>query len=139
MQISLKIHRLSHFFSTIAPLISRFFDFVNLIIFNCWIPGKAKIGKGTKLSKGGIAVVIHRRAKIGKNCLIGTCVTIGGRSKLYEVPVIGNNVYISTGAKLLGNITIGDNVIIGANSVVLNDIPKNSIAVGIPARIIDKK
>lgn len=63
--------------------------------------------------------MIHARAVIGKNCMIGSCVTIGGRGKHYEVPVIGDNVQISTGSKILGPVHIGDNVVIGANSTVL--------------------
>lgn len=80
--------------------------------------------------------MIHARAVIGKNCVIGSCVTIGGRSRHYEVPVIGDNVQISTGSKILGPVHIGDNVVIGANSVVLKDIPSNCVVVGAPARII---
>lgn len=80
--------------------------------------------------------MIHARAVIGKNCMIGSCVTIGGRSGHYEVPVIGDNVQISTGSKILGPVRIGNNVVIGANSTVLKDIPSNCVVVGSPARII---
>lgn len=45
---------------------------------------------------------------------------------------------LGAGAKLLGNISIGNHVKIGANSVVLQDIPDNSVAVGIPAKILSK-
>ena len=45
---------------------------------------------------------------------------------------------VGAGAKILGNITVGNNVKIGANSVVLKDVPDNAVAVGIPARIIQK-
>ena len=83
-----------------------------------------------------MAVVIHARAKVGKNCVIGTCVTIGGKSHHYEVPVIGDNVYIGSGAKILGPITIGDNVVIGANAVVVKDVPSNCVVAGIPAKVI---
>lgn len=51
---------------------------------------------------------------------------------------IGDNVYIGTGAKILGNIQVGNNVKIGANAVVITDIPSNSTAVGMPARIINR-
>jgi len=54
-------------------------------------------------------------------------------------PHIGNNVNIGTGAKILGNITIGNNVDIGANAVVIETIPDNALAVGVPAKIILKK
>ena len=40
------------------------------------------------------------------------------------------------GAKLVGNIEIGNNVVIGAGAVVSRDIPDNSVAVGVPARVI---
>ena len=43
---------------------------------------------------------------------------------------------VGTGAKILGPVKIGDNVKIGANAVVLSDLPSNSIAVGVPAKII---
>lgn len=49
---------------------------------------------------------------------------------------IGNNVYIGQNAMILRGVTIGDNVLIGAGSVVTKDIPSNSIAVGVPARVI---
>ncbi|MNG39176.1 Serine acetyltransferase [compost metagenome] len=54
-------------------------------------------------------------------------------------PIMGNNVDIGTGAKVLGNIRIGNNVVIGANAVVLTDVPDNSVAVGVPATIKQRK
>lgn len=65
-------------------------------------------------------------------------VTIGNRKNDHDVPVIGDNVDIGAGAKLLGAITIGNNVHIGANTVVLKDVPDNSVAVGVSARIITR-
>ena len=50
---------------------------------------------------------------------------------------IGKNVMLSANSTIIGNIKIGDNVRIGAGSVVLNDIPDNSTAVGVPAKIIN--
>ncbi|WP_206241980.1 acyltransferase [Novosphingobium terrae] len=49
---------------------------------------------------------------------------------------IGSNVFIGYGAIILPGVTIGDNVVIGAGSIVSRDIPSNSVAVGIPARVI---
>lgn len=65
-------------------------------------PPSVKIGGGTSFGYKGIGVVIHKRAKIGKNCVIAQGVTIGGRSGHYEVPVIGDNCCIGAGAKVLG-------------------------------------
>jgi serine O-acetyltransferase len=106
------------------------------LFHNCHVYYKTEIGEKTKFAYGGIAVVIHKNAKIGKNCMIESCVTIGGRSNEAKVPVIGDNVFIGVGAKVLGNIHIGDNIVIGANAVVIGDVPSNSIVVGIPAKII---
>lgn len=92
--------------------------------------------KGTKFAYGGIGVVIHARAVVGRNCMIGQGVTIGGKSGWYEVPVIGDNVEIHAGARVLGPVKIGDNVIIGANAVVVKDVPDNCVVAGVPARII---
>lgn len=109
---------------------------LNHLVFKCSIPFQAEIGKGTKLGHGGIAVVINKRAIIGQNCVIGSCVTIGGKSKGDAAPKIGDFVYIATGAKVLGDIQIGNHVIIGANSVVVKDVPSNCVVAGIPAAII---
>ena len=47
-----------------------------------------------------------------------------------------NAITVGAGAKILGRIHIGDDVVIGANAVVITDVPSNSIAVGVPARIL---
>jgi len=52
---------------------------------------------------------------------------------------VGNNVIIGSGVKVLGNVTIGDNAKIGSNAVVLQDVPVDSTAVGIPAKIVKRK
>ena len=52
-------------------------------------------------------------------------------------PKVGEGTLLSAKSIILGNITIGDNVKIGAGSVVLENIPDNSTAVGIPAKIIN--
>jgi serine O-acetyltransferase len=63
---------------------------------------------------------------------------LGGTTwkKIKRHPTIGNNVVVGTGAKILGPITIGDNTRIGANSVVVSEIPPNSVVVGIPGKVV---
>jgi len=120
------------------PILPQILYRLIYVINNCHIHYSTKIGEGTNIAYGGIGVVIHEKAVIGKNCIVGSCVTVGGRSNLKKLPVIGNNVYIGTGSRILGDVVIGDNVIIGANAVVINSIPSNSIVAGVPARIIRK-
>ena len=56
---------------------------------------------------------------------------------LFGKIVIGNNVHIGTNSVIMPGVTIGDNCIIGVGAIVTKDIPDNSIAVGIPARVIE--
>ena len=119
-----------------VPLLPGFIWKLQYLLFNCTVPASCTIGKGTKFAYGGIGIVIHARAIIGRNCMIGQNTTIGGKSGWYEVPVIGDNVHISAGARILGPVRIGNNVIIGANAVVVKDVPDNCIVAGIPAKII---
>ena len=118
------------------PLLPKLIYYIQFLLFNSSVPYQCTIGKNTKFAYGGIGVVIHKRAIIGNNCIIGQGITIGGKSKKYQVPKIGNYVYISAGVRIIGNVTIGNNVIIGANSVVTKDIPNNCIVAGIPAKIL---
>ena len=99
-------------------------------------PG-AKIGKRLVIDHG-MGIVIGETAEIGDDCLIYHGVTLGGTGKDVgkRHPSIGNNVLIGTGAKVLGPFNVGDNSRIAANSVVLSEIPPNSTAVGVPARVV---
>lgn len=99
-------------------------------------PG-AKIGKRLVIDHG-MGIVIGETAEIGDDCLIYHGVTLGGTGKDSgkRHPTIGNNVLIGTGAKVLGPFTVGDNSRIAANSVVLSEIPPDSTAVGVPARVV---
>ena len=99
-------------------------------------PG-AKIGKRLVIDHG-MGIVIGETAEIGDDCLIYHGVTLGGTGREHgkRHPTIGNNVLIGTGAKVLGPFKVGDNSRIAANSVVLSEIPANSTAVGIPARVV---
>ena len=50
---------------------------------------------------------------------------------------VGNNVHIATNVIIMPGVTIGNNVVIGCGAIVTHDIPDNSIAVGVPARVIE--
>ena len=87
-----------------------------------------------------IGVVIGATAIVEDDVLIYQGVTLGGVSlnKGKRHPTVKSNTVIGSGAKVLGNITIGKNSKIGANSVVVCDVPDNSTAVGVPAKIIKR-
>ena len=87
-----------------------------------------------------MGIVVGETAIIGDDCVIFHGVTLGGvlSIKTKRHPTLENNVVVGAGAKILGNILIGENSRIGANSVILKDIPKNSVAVGVPGKVIKK-
>lgn len=99
-------------------------------------PG-ATIGKGLFIDHG-MGVVIGETAIIGDNCTIYQNVTLGGTGKDIgkRHPTLGNNVLVGSGAKVLGPFKVGDNARIAAGAVVLSEIPANSTAVGVPARVV---
>lgn len=53
--------------------------------------------------------------------------------------IIGNDVWIGSDATILSGLTIGDGAVVGAKSVVANNIPPYSVAVGNPARVVKKR
>ncbi len=118
---------------TIARIISQWARFRTGIEIH---PG-ATIGKGLFIDHG-MGVVIGETAEIGDNCLIYQGVTLGGtgKEKGKRHPTLGNNVMVGSGAKVLGPFKVGNNVKIAAGAVVLEEIPDNCTAVGVPARIV---
>lgn len=137
-------YKISHWFYKkkcffIARMVSQFTRFTTGIEIH---PG-ATIGKGLFIDHGS-GVVIGETAVIGDNCTIYQGVTLGGTGKHTgkRHPTLGNNVMVGAGAKVLGPFKVGDNSKIAAGAVVLDEIPENCTAVGIPARVIkcgDKK
>jgi len=116
---------LGRWLSTIA----RFFTGIEIH------PG-AKIGKGFFIDHG-MGVVIGETAEVGDNVTLYHGVTLGGVSieKGKRHPTIGDHVVIGAGAKVLGAITVGPCSRIGANAVVVKDVPKNTVVVGVPGRV----
>ena len=86
----------------------------------------------------GTGVVIGETAVIGDDVMIYQGVTLGGTGKDTgkRHPTIGNNVMIGAGAKVLGPFKVGDNSNIAAGAVVLDEIPPDCTAVGVPAHIV---
>lgn len=106
-------------------------------IFHVDIHPGATVGQGVMLDHA-TGVVIGETAVVGNNVSILHGVTLGGTGVKDgdRHPKIGDGVVIGAGVTVLGNITVGANSKIGAGSVVLQDIPPNCTAVGIPARLV---
>jgi serine O-acetyltransferase len=117
----------------------KLIKFLSEMLLGAELPCEAVIGRRFVIEHIG-GIVVSGDAIFGDDCVMRNGVTVGLRNRgVRGSPRIGNRVDIGAGAKLLGPIVIGDDVAIGANAVVISDVPSNSIAVGIPARVIPRK
>lgn len=110
-----------------------------------------RIGDRCKIGRD-VQINAYRNVRIGENVLISDRVHISDASHNYKkneaildqgadfygAVTIENGVWIGINAVILPNVKIGENSIVAANCVVNIDVPKNSIAVGVPARILNK-
>ncbi len=132
----MNLYRLSHkAHQAKIPFVPYILSRIIRLMFSAEIPYSCELGEGVDLIHGGLGVVIHPKARVGKKTKIYQNVTIGGREGRGH-PNIGDKVYIGTGACILGGITVGDNAKIGANAVVIQDVPEGGVVVGIPAKVI---
>ena len=133
-RVSHKLYVTKHYFSArLISQIARFFTGIEIH------PG-AKIGKGLFIDHG-MGVVIGETAEIGDNCTLYQGVTLGGTGKDEgkRHPTLGDNVMVGAGAKVLGPLTIGSGSKVAAGAVLLNPIPEDSTAVGIPAKVVRRE
>ena len=107
-----------------------------------WLTGveihpAATIGRRLVIDHG-TGIVVGATTEIGDDCLIYQGVTLGGTGVMQgkRHPTLGNNVMIGSGAKVLGPFKVGENSRIAAGAVVLEEVPPNSTAVGVPAQIV---
>jgi len=106
---------------------------------------KISIGNNTLISN---FCILDGDIKIGNNVIFGPFCHLISDTHNYEKDIskgkgstpiiIGNNVWVASNVKILRGVNIGDNCVIGAGSVVNKNIPNNSMASGIPAKIIRK-
>ena len=132
------LHRIAHSlyikgWVVLPRMINTFSRFLTGIDIH---PG-AKLGPGLFIDHG-MGLVIGETAELGSNVTLYQGVTLGGTGKETgkRHPTIGDNVVVSSGAKILGSFTVGANSKIGSGSVVLHEVPPNSVVVGIPGRVV---
>lgn len=134
------LHRIAHHFYlkgwvVLPRLLNTFSRFLTGIDIH---PG-ATLGPGLFIDHG-MGLVIGETAELGSNVTLYQGVTLGGtgKEKGKRHPTIGNNVVVSSGAKVLGSFKVGDNSKIGSGSVVLKEVPPNSVVVGVPGRVVTR-
>ncbi|MBK6897678.1 MAG: serine acetyltransferase [Alphaproteobacteria bacterium] len=120
----------------VGKIIAKFLRYVSCAFTGCDISYHAILSPGIYMPHP-TGIVIGDFVSVGCGTTILQQVTLGTKTKNgKDYPHVGNNVYLGAGCKVIGLISINDNCIIGANSVVLENIPENATAVGVPARII---
>ena len=115
---------------------ARFVSHIARFFTGIEIHPAAKLGPGLFIDHG-MGVVIGETAEVGENVTLLQGVTLGGTSLKREKrhPTLGNNVVVGAGAKIIGGFKIGDGSRIGAGSVVVREVPTNSVVVGVPGRV----
>lgn len=112
------------------------FNKLNAVGCRCIIGRGAEFGPGFVLIHAD-GVVINGRVRGGRNVKLEHQVTIGADRR--ESPTLGDNVFVGAGAKIIGGVYVGDGTRIGANAVVLDDVPAYATAVGVPARVVQRR
>ena len=131
------IHRIAHrLWKGRLTLLARWLSDLNRFLTGIEIHPAARLGPGLFIDHG-MGVVIGETAEIGEDVTIYQGVTLGGTSLKREKrhPSLGKNVVVGSGARIIGAITVGDGSRIGAGSVVVRDVPPNSVVVGVPGRV----
>jgi serine O-acetyltransferase len=134
---ALAFHRLAHAMWRHGWTIpARFLSHMSRFVTGIEIHPAAKLGPGLFIDHG-MGVVIGETAEVGENVTLLQGVTLGGTSLKREKrhPTLGNNVVVGAGAKIIGAFKIGDGSRIGAGSVVVREVPTNSVVVGVPGRV----
>lgn len=135
---AIRSHRRAHWFYN-----RNMFFIARMISQHCVRKTGIEIHPGAQIGRRffidhGTGTVVGETTIIGDDVTIYQGVTLGGTGKDTgkRHPTIGNNVLIGAGAKVLGPVMVGDNTNIAAGAVVLDKIPENSTAVGVPARVV---
>ncbi len=134
---ALAFHRVAHRLWNLGwTTVARFVSHVSRFLTAIEIHPAARIGPGLFIDHGA-GVVIGETAEVGENVTLLQGVTLGGTSLKREKrhPTLGNDVVVGAGAKIIGAFKIGDGSRIGAGSVVVREVPPNSVVVGVPGRV----
>jgi serine O-acetyltransferase len=137
---ALAFHRVAHrIWSRGWRTTARFVSHLARFLTGIEIHPAAKLGPGLFIDHG-MGVVIGETAEVGENVTLLQGVTLGGTSLKREKrhPTLGNNVVVGAGAKIIGGFVIGAGSRIGAGSVVVREVPPNSVVVGVPGRVAYK-
>lgn len=134
--------RIAHALHTSGwPRLAKLASLLNFVMFGIEVPARLAIGPGLTIPHTHGTVI--GAGYIGAGVIIYQQVTLGAKFAdfQYDVtkrPHVEDGVVITAGAKVLGPVRLGRGCVIGANAVVLSDVPPEGLAVGVPARVIER-
>lgn len=124
--------------------LARFISHVGRMLTGIEIHPGAKVGRRVLIDHG-MGVVVGETAEIGDDCVLYQGVTLGAGAEarggattrgVKRHPTLGKGVIVGSGAEIQGAVLVGDNVRVASGSIVLRDVPPDSIVVGVPGRVI---
>jgi UDP-perosamine 4-acetyltransferase len=121
------------------------FQLVNAISSHACISPSARVGRGVAIMAGAVVnaetviedlAILNTRASVDHDGYVGEAAHIAPGCALAGRVHIGSLAFIGTGTSAIPGITVGENSLVGAGSCIVRDIPANSLAFGVPARIV---
>jgi serine O-acetyltransferase len=139
------MHRLTHrLWMSGHTLSARFLSQLSRSVTGIEIHPGATIGQRVFIDHG-MGVVIGETTIVGDDCVIYQGVTLGAGAAARKGaqtrgskrhPTLGTGVVVGSGAEIQGDVVVGNNVQVASGSIVLKDVPDNSIVVGVPGRVL---
>ncbi len=120
------------------------YENINVISKHSVISRRAKLGKGICVMPGAVinvnsvigdATIVNTSCSIDHDCTIFKGCHIAPGVTLSGTVTLGEGVHIGTGASVIDGISIGAETYVGGGAVVVNDLPSNVLAVGVPAKV----
>jgi serine O-acetyltransferase len=100
---------------------------------------RADIGRGQRVTHPCLGAVVHGNAIIGRSCVLAGGNSIGSKRIIERGElVLGDDVFLGINACVIGPAVIGSHVMIGAGAVVTGDLPDDCVAVGVPAKPLQR-
>lgn len=134
-----------------AKVVDQLEEAVPELRFAVIVHAKAIVAKQSEISPGTLVLagaVVNANAHIGKHCIVNTLASVehdvmmADYVSLAPGAITGGNAVIRAfsaiglGANILHGVTVAEECVIGAGATVIHDIPANSVALGLPAKVI---